>query len=260
MSEQAELDLKEKTFRWSFSQWENYNGCPARWKFKSVLKLPSPPPGPHAARGLEMHDRVEKYIKGERPDVEPPEGITFASEDGQTVLKPAKIARKYIPIFDEFKNHPNGARHCEYRVGFDEEWHLNSASHKATSMVMVLDAVRSGGAWEGAQAGADDGVVRIAEWKSGKPKDTHADQRKAYAIAGLKVWLADRVEVTTYYLEDTAPPARLIVQASALDKLTDLWSQRRDQMKGDDICAPKPSFSCRWCEWRSSNGGPCKFG
>jgi hypothetical protein len=55
--------IEKPPFRWSFSQWETYNGCPAKWKFKSVLKVPGGPPGPAAARGTEIHASVEEYCK-----------------------------------------------------------------------------------------------------------------------------------------------------------------------------------------------------
>lgn len=201
-----------------------------------------------------MHDRAEKYINGEINDPnEGIEGLRFGTKSA------AIIHKKYIPILDEYRTHVNGARHTEYKLGFDSDWYLASPVSTITSCVMVLDAVRSGGAWAGADKGLEDGVVRIGEWKSGKPKDTHVDQRKMYAIGGLKAWLADRVEVTTYYLEDTAPPQRFTATAGAWDKLTGLWSERRDLMIRDQMCAPRPGHYCQWCDYRAGNGGPCKF-
>lgn len=246
-----------EVFRWSFSQWEAYNQCPAKWNFQSRLKLPRSPAGAPAQRGLDLHDRVENYIEGRNPAsdlLESGPGVRQGIEFVRATVHP-----KYIPIFDEFKNHPNGARHTEYKLGFDKDWYLTSPNHKEASCIMVLDAVRSGGAWQGKEKGKDDGVVRIGEWKSGKPKDTHADQRKMYAIGGIKTWLADRVEVTTYYLEDTAPPQRFVASASAYPKLIALWSERRDLMMRDEMCAPRPGFYCRWCDYAASKGGPCKF-
>lgn len=246
-----------KTFRWSFSQWETYNTCPFKWKCQSVLKLPRSPSGPAAARGSDLHDRVEGYIKSTNTELDLLTGGPGV-RDGVEFAR-ATVARKYIPIFDEFKTHPNGAVHTEYKMGFTHDWYLTSAIAREASCIMVLDAVRAGGHWSGQYKGLDDGVVRIGEWKSGKPKDTHADQRKMYAIGGLKAWMADRVEVTTYYLEDTAPPQRFVATASAYPKLTALWSERRDLMIRDDMCAPRPGFYCRWCDFAASKGGPCKF-
>lgn len=238
-------------FRWSFSQWETYDTCPAKWKYQSVLKLPRTPMEEDSppARGLRLHDRVERYIKGET--------------DAQDLLvasgKEAVVHPRYIPIIEEFKSHPNGARYTEHKLAFDHEWYLVPNNLPTASCIMVLDAVRSGGAWQGSEKGQDEGLVRIGEWKSGKPKDSHADQRKMYAMGGLKAWLADSVEVTTYYLEDTAPPARFTASASAFDKLTAMWSSRRDLMMRDEICAPRPGFYCRWCDYAASKGGPCRF-
>lgn len=232
-----------KPFRWSFSQWENYAGCPRRWMYKSVMKLPSSPPGPAAARGLEMHDRAERYIKGELESIEAPGELRFGDK------KAATIAEKYVHVLDDFKNHPNGERHTEFRMAFDDEWYLTGGYQSAnTWCIAILDAVRG-----------QHGVLNIGEWKSGKPKDTHVDQRKLYALAGFRRWLVDEVRVTTYYLEDTAPPDRLVVKATAEDKLKALWNGRVEQMQRDKICAPKPGVHCRWCDYAKAKGGPCAF-
>ena len=235
------------SFRWSFSQWENYNGCPARWNFKSVLKLPSAPPGPAAARGLSMHDRVENYILG---NIEAEECLVGDPDKRFGTKKEAKIADKYLHVFDRFKDHPNGDRYTEHKLGFDSEWYLSGGISKTASCIMVMDAVR-----------CENRVLEVGEWKSGSPKDTHGDQRKIYALGGLRKWIhVDEVHVTTYYLEDTAPPQKLVVKRSAEQKLKDLWDQRTGLMQRDKILAPKPSEACRWCDYAKSKGGPCQFG
>lgn len=235
------------SFRWSFSQWENYNGCPARWNFKSVLKYPGSPPGPAAARGLDMHDRVERYIKGEIEAEECINGdpnVRFGSK------KAAVINVKYLHVLDQFREHPNGDRYTEHKLGFDAEWYLSGAISKTAACIGLLDAVRY-----------DGSILHVGEWKSGKPKDTHGDQRKIYALFGLRKWVdADQVEVTTYYLEDTAPPQKLTVKPTAEQKLKDLWNGRIEQMQKDKILAPKPSEACFWCDYAKKKGGPCQFG
>jgi hypothetical protein len=242
-------------FRWSFSQWENYNSCPQRWKFKSIMKLPSSPPGPAAARGLDMHDRAERYIKGEITLAEAVYGdpaMRFGDK------KPAVIHQKYIPLLDAYKNHPNGDRGTERKMAFDSEWFLCAPTSRFAACIAVLDAYRYGG-----ERGSEDEtnkVLRIGEWKSGSPKDTHADQRKLYAMFGLRAWLAHKVEVTTYYLEDTAPPARLTVEAPAMEKLKMIWQPRIDLMQRDQMCAPRPGVHCNWCDYAKKKGGPCAFG
>lgn len=230
-----------KSFRWSFSQWENYNACPARWKYKSVLKLPGSPPGPAAARGLDVHASVEDYIQGKIPA----SGLHEA-------VKP-----KYIPVLDAFRNHPNGDRHTEYKIAFDKEWYLTSPSSKTTAAcIAVLDATRYN-----KPTAEDNGILHIGEWKSGKPKDTHRDQRSLYAMFGWRAWKPTRVEVTTYYLEDTAPPARLTLKDDeGYEKLKDVWQGRIELMQKDQFCAPRPGIHCNWCDYAKKKGGPCSFG
>jgi hypothetical protein len=242
--------LPAKSFRWSFSSWEVYNSCPAKWKFKHVLRLPGSPSGPAAARGSNLHDRVEKYIINQSPDLEPPEGLMFGDK------KPAKVAPKYIPIINEYKNHPNGDRYAEKKLAFDANWDMCPPKSDFAACVAVLDAARFL-----KHRAADTGILHIAEWKSGKPKETHADQRKLYAMFGMRHWLADTVEVTTYYLEGTADPVRLVLKSEVgFNILKTLWSDRVALMARDTICAPKPTFQCTWCDYAKAKGGPCIFG
>ena len=225
--------------RWSFSQWETYNSCPARWKYASIDKLPRKPPGPAASRGLEMHATVEEYIKG---------------ADAHVLHK--AIHPKFIPILDEFRNHPNGDRYTEKRLGLDEEWYVTGPTDKNTFCIAILDAARY------TKPDAETpGVLHIGEWKSGKPKDTHGDQRKLYATVGWKAWLAGEVHVTTYYLEDTEAPQRLTLKSeSGYEKLKTLWMSRIETMKRDELCAPRPGYHCNWCDFSKKEGGPCQFG
>lgn len=241
------MSTDARPFRWSFSQWENYNGCPARWKYKSVLRLPDSPPGPAAFRGLQIHQTVEDYI-AKRVDV--------AHKD---------IVPKYYGVFDQFKDHPNGEMHNEYKFTLTNEWIVAGPLTSGRAWcTMVLDAVRVGDDHKGPHRTRTSPLVAyIGEWKSGKPKDTHGDQRKLYTLGAMIRWpWVDEVQTTTYYLEDTGPPQRLKVvnTESAKDKLKGLWQQRVDLMQRDAICAPKPGMHCNWCAYSKKKGGPCVFG
>lgn len=228
------IPLEKPQFRWSFSQWETYNQCPAKWKFGSVLKLPRQPPGPAAARGLEIHDSVEQYVK-----------------HGDVSVLHGAVKPKYIPIFDELRNHENGDMHTELKLGFDVDWATCAPASTTASCIAILDAVRF----------ADDGTAHVYEWKSGKPKETHPDQRKLYAVASLLKFRAKKASVTTFYLEDTDVPQRTVVSENGVrNTLIPLWNGRIHQMQRDQFCAPKPSFGCNWCDFAKKKGGPCKFG
>lgn len=244
MQTDEELNIKPP-FRWSFSQWETYNQCPAKWKYQSVLKLPRKPAGVAVSRGLEIHDSVEKYIKCEITEPQLHEAVN----------------RKYIPILDAYRQHPNGDRYTEKKIAFDSEWNICDTKSKYAACLGVLDATKYSKDWRDVPVGEKvEGFLEIGEWKSGKPKDTHADQRSLYAMFGMKYWYADVVQVTTYYLEDTAPPARLTLKSQAgYEKLKEEWSSRISTMQRDQLCSPRPGFYCRWCDYAKSAGGPCIF-
>jgi hypothetical protein len=113
------MEEQASPFRWSFSQWETYDTCPQKWKYQSVDKLPRMPPGPAAARGLDMHDRCENYITGQidlDTLVNGTSGQMFGSK------KAAKVHEDYLPVLDAFREHPNGDRHVEKKMAFDYEW------------------------------------------------------------------------------------------------------------------------------------------
>ena len=235
-------------FRWSFSQWETYETCPAKWNYASRLRLPRQPPGPAAARGLDAHDRVEKYITGaiEADECLNGTGQRFGSKGT------ARIAPKYLTVFDSFKNHPNGDRYAELEISLDHDWHLcgGGLTNKKAFVNGFMDAAR-----------VADGTAYVGEWKTGQPKATHKDQRLLYSLFALRKWLGiDQVITTTYYLEDTAPPQQTVVKASAEEKLKTIWLQRTDQMQKDTILAPRPNQWCKWCDFSAAQGGPCKFG
>lgn len=249
-----ELGVPKPAFRISFSQWETYQQCPQKWHFASRLKLPRTPPGPAAARGLHMHDRAEQYIKGEIDDVN-----SWAPDTMFGDKYPALINKKYIPILDQLRNHPNGDRHTEKKFGFDSEWCLCSTGSKFVSFVAVLDAARVGGN-RFDKNDSDNGWTFVYEWKSGQKKDTHVDQRKIYAMIAYKAWM-NPVRVTTYYLEDTSPPEALVLKDDAgFDRLRATWQARIDEMRTNEMCSPRPGFYCRWCDFAKSKGGPCQFG
>lgn len=233
-------------FRWSFSQWETYNGCPLKWKFQNILKLPRREAGPAAARGTSMHERVEGYIQGR---IQLPHLLVGDPGERFGAKTSAKIHEKYLPVIDAFKNFPGGDKWVEKPVAFDSDWHQTAYKAENAWLRGYLDAARF-----------DGETCTIGEWKSGKPKDTHEDQRSLYVLAGLLVFNAKKCAATTYYLEKPdEQPQRLVGTQESIPRLKDKWNRRVILMQKDKICAPKPSMACSWCDYSKRVGGPCAF-
>lgn len=226
--------------RLSYSMYQCYTGCPMKYKFKYLMKLKDPFTGPAAERGTQIHNRIEHYIRGY--DVKLP-------WDAERPMDKVPALGREHPlqgVADRFRNWPNGDKHAEKKFGFDIDWTPYPHDSDNTAYVVVFDA-----------AACRDGTVEIAEWKSGKPSDSHADQRLFYSLAGLRIWLPKKVQVTTYYVDMTGPAKRITVTDNDEKELRDMWSQRREQIVNDNILAPNPGYGCKWCHYRKSNGGPC---
>lgn len=218
---------------WSYSKIKLYESCAARYRYRYIEKLPSAPPGPAAARGIEAHNQIEQYIKGYGSwDVPPgPEQI--------------------YPVLDKMRFRNEGWTGAEHKLGFCKEWKPSGFVADATWGRAVLDAV-----WQS----KNKEVLEIYEWKTGKPRDEYAEQRKLYAAVGLVWWKVEKLSVTTVYLDNTAPNQRLNVSRSALPKLQDDWNARVELIEKDETFAPNPTFACRWCDYSRYKGGPCRVG
>lgn len=218
----------------SFSKWALYNRCPAWWHYEVTIGSKQPP-GPAAARGLEIHNSIENYINKHSGPM--PTGLLHEA------VKP-----DYADVFEEFRMHENGDVYAEKKVSITLDG-KRRVSEK-DGFLGYLDAVRL----------CNDNTLHIGEWKSGKPKDDHRYQRELYALFGLVTWRPTQVTVTTHYVEATAPSAALTVKESAIDKLLARWQLRYEMVQEDTKWAPAPGFYCAWCPFSARNGGPCKFG
>jgi hypothetical protein len=214
--------------RISFSKWENYSQCPRRYKYGEVDKLPRSPIGAAGQRGTAIHDQIESFIKGSK-GVDCP--VTYHRD-----------------VLDRFRNAGNGELLTEYKVAFTDNWERTVPEDRNARYVGVFDAVlhRPG-----------SGEVEIGEWKTGKPKDTHGDQRRLYTLMAFLTWGPEVVTATTYYFDNTSSPQRLTAKSSAIPKLIKIWNERHDMIVNDNFFPPRPGFYCRWCDFSRAKGGPC---
>jgi CRISPR/Cas system-associated exonuclease Cas4 (RecB family) len=204
------------------------------------MKIKELSSGPAAERGTQIHNRIEHYIRG--IDVRLP----WDAERPMEGVPPLGSSHPLHGVVNRLKNWPGGDRHVERKLGFDIDWDLHPHDADDTAYMVVLDAV-----------GYANGTVEIAEWKSGKPREEHGEQRLLYGLAGLRTWLPKKVTVTTYYVDMTGPAKRITVTPDNEQELKDMWSNRRETIINDKILAPRPNDKCRWCYLRKSAGGPC---
>lgn len=215
-------------FRFSFSHWENYSQCPRRWKFKNVDCLPTAPVGPAAQRGTIIHGQCDAYVMNESDKVP---DIDF-----------------HLDVLEDLRNF-NGDKGCEDKVEYSAAWEILPKKSADTHYVLIFDAWR-----------VNDGTLEIFEWKTGKPKDSHQDQRKFYITGGFAKYDFQNIEATTYYLDGTEGPQNTKAKRSAQPTLIKLWKDRRELMLEDNFYPPRTGFHCRWCDFSRLKKGPCPVG
>jgi len=213
-----------KMLPWSHSKLGLYEDCPARAKFRYIMKFPTTK---HAAasRGTNTHQGIEDYLHGK---------IEFLPEESP--------AAKFLPMLAEIKKRKPL---IEHKQAVDVEW--SPAEFHECWGRCVVDAIV-----------VEKSVVDIQEWKTGKIYPEHKEQRETYAAFAMSEW-PDKKEyrVTTYYF-DQNHMVELTFKKPEIMEIRQEIEQRVDFMSFDDIYAPRPSWKCRYCDYSRTKNGPCK--
>lgn len=237
---------KPRITQWSYSRWAAYEQCPFKAKCQFIDKIPEEK-GPALIRGQEIHDKAEKYCRGELKKL-PKELELF--EDEFEMLKQA---------------YKGGWGHTEQLLNFAKDWtHMSDKWSKNIWVRIKMDF----------ELIADsDGTVRIIDYKTGKVKtEGYKEQLELYALAGFMIydevyeihtelWFLDHGEIIGG-LEDTRENLKKpegIYKLADVPKLKKNWEARVKRMLNDERFDPSPNEFCKWCSFQKSKGGPCKF-
>jgi RecB family exonuclease len=222
---------------WSYSRWRDHSGtsgCPARAKFKHIMRLPDPG-GPALQRGSEIHALAERYVRGDL-DYMPDALETFAEE-----FKALRELHAASP--DD--------------VLLEAEWAFDAQ----------MNPVRwnDGRAWLRAKVDLavlrPGGVIQIVDHKTGgvRPAESE-DQLELYGLAGF-AWCegVHEVRAELWYLDHGHLEQRTYPVADQ-PKLEKLWRNRVAPMLADRKFPARPSAeSCRFCPYSKAKKGPCQF-
>lgn len=268
----AGFPTKKKQFTsWSNSRWNDYAQCPARAHYKHIQKLPEPKSGP-MDRGIEIAKIEEAFFKGEikklpiaktKGKVESPgdrnDPTTWPKWDGDL----AKAIRNGLAIHPNIAPELNAAKKqkdmfCEENWGFKKDWSVTDYFDWTGCWLRVKVDV----GW-GATLGT---ICHLRDNKTGKYSEydveKYLEQLRLYAAAGA----ARFPHVTEFHVQlwftdlGIAHPEKpmVITRAEAL-KLQKKFTKQVQPMFSDTRFDPKPNSGCRWCHFRRSNNGPCKF-
>jgi len=214
---------------WSYSRLASYESCPRKYQYHYILKTPSSrPQSPAASRGSEIHEKAEKYLRGEIL-MYPPELQKVAGHAMR--LKAAKA----LP---------------EQKLAVNEKWEPCDYDSPDVLMRAIIDVIYT-----------EPDVVHIQDWKTGQTYPTHAVQMENYvAVAAAHHPDAQRFHTCLIYIDQgTVTPAR-IVHRERIIPIRQLIDARIKNAEEDTEWKPKPSVNaCRWCDFSKRHGGACDF-
>lgn len=225
---------------WSYSRLSTYMKCPRRAKYQFVDKHPEPE-AEAIVRGKIVHALASKLILvGE-------ENITALEEDEKQhieVLRPWREHLKELRV--------RGAL-SEMQAAFDRAWKPTDWFGRAAWLRVVFDAVLP--------ADRNGGVAHVFEFKTGKARPEHEQQKSLYAVSAAAMHPeAEKIKVSFVYFDQPVATGANITaeydQATA-NSFRPLWESRSAPMLADTTFPAKPGKHCNWCPFSKTKGGPC---
>lgn len=230
----------ERIKAWSYSTYTQYLQCPlsvglAQTAKKLKIYLPEPA-NPAMERGNQVHKEAEAYVK--------------ALSAPKAVPASLKVIQDRMVGFRKL-----GAR-AELDLAFNALWERCAWMASDVWLRIKVDVLHHT---------VTPPAVGIVDYKTGKLKPEHAQQRSLYGLGGLQLVqlgeLADgnkKTVVTAEHLYlDTTQHATETFTMTQLPKLKKEWLARTADMLVDTTFQPQPGYHCRWCKFRRSAGGPC---
>lgn len=215
---------------WSYSAWDLYNTCPLKYKLEKIDRI-EVPTGPALLRGREVHDNLAKYLRG---DTDAP-GVEIASPT-------ARRLHEEIRAFDN--------KVIEQQWAFTDQWKGTGWFDKNVWVRVVLDV----------GVLYDDMTAEVIDHKTGKNSGSYGDQMEIFSLAVFQrqapvTHVTTRLSFVDYDSEVFAEHDR-----SELPGLVDKWREKVRPMFEDTEFLPRPNDKCRFCHFRRSNGGVCRYG
>lgn len=225
----------EKLKAWSFSRWNQYEGCPQKTKFTAIMKLKEPS-SPALERGTELHAMCEKYLK-----------------------TGGRIPKELKPIAAQLKDLRARGAVAEAEFAFRKDWTSTRWNDWAEAWIRIkADAI--------VLPNIDDPTptVEVHDFKTGKVREGASEymlQLELYALAGLLMYpTAEQAKTSLIFVDHgVVIPHEKIFTQKDVKNLKKQWEMRSKKMLADTLFKPKPGNACRWCHFRKDNGGPCEF-
>jgi CRISPR/Cas system-associated exonuclease Cas4 (RecB family) len=212
--------MTERT--WSYSSMSTYETCPLKYKLNKIDGVESPP-GRAAQRGLNVHERLERYLNHEIDDI-------------------PDIAARFFE--DEIVRLREEEARAEVELAFDRRWKLSPWDS----------------AWVRAKLDAIVPSKRIVvDFKTGRYYEGHRDQAHLYGLLCLKADLAQSDVLVEFWYLDNDQVMSWEFKRGYLENMERKWELKYGKLEAEEDWQPRPGKHCRWCSYASNVGGLCAF-
>lgn len=216
---------------WSWSRYADYKQCPAKFKYKHLMRLPDP--GSAAMnRGNDIHNMAENVIHA-KIDVPP---------ELENVREQLEFLRDNYATPEEqwgFRN--------DWSWTGRQDWFGHDVWFRAKTDVRLL---------------YDDDTLLIIDWKTGKKYFSNEEQIQLFGLAGYRRFpQVTEVDTRLYYTDapEDDNEVQFVFKPKELELIQRDWDKRVVPMFKDRRFAPTPNDKCGWCPFSKAKGGPCKF-
>jgi CRISPR/Cas system-associated exonuclease Cas4 (RecB family) len=226
---------------WSFSRYMDWLACPAKAKYKHVLRMKEPG-SPAMERGTDIHKKAENYVKG----------------DLRTLPTELKLFEK------EFKQlRKEKTIQVEAEATFRKDWTLTKWDDWTGAWVRAKIDVK--------YINVKHNALVVIDHKTGKFREEKNEeyllQLDLYGTIGLaaeptvdvvspRLWYLDQGRI---YPDPAQGEDELEFFRKDEEKLRKKWLARVSPMLNDTTFKPTPGAACTYCHFRKSNNGPCNY-
>lgn len=236
---------------WTISKLHQWEGCglqyalehqPAKviarfpkWK---LTTLPRREEGPALRRGSEIHDGLDRFLRGATEDL-------------------PDAAKSWLQELDNLGaniHESSDGGGTEVMWQYDEEWYPTDERAKVWHR-QKLDA------WYIA-----DDLATVVDFKTGRYYPKNEEQMEVYALGTFaRFEKVAVVETELWYIDkpdnvEETIVAKVFTREKHAAKLAKRWNSRAEKFITDDKFRAKPGVACRWCAFNAKKGGPCTAG
>lgn len=223
---------------WSYSRLATWKQCPYKAKLLMIDKLQEPT-NEAMQRGSDIHKKLENYMG---------DGRKVVFKEMGPYKDYLKGIRQNRDKYSEF--------HTEMQVAFNKElaqvdWFAWNAWLRAVIDLYIVED--------------DKKHATIIDYKTGRRKNDHVDQADMYA-AVFYLLNKDKFNdgiLSIKFLYVDQPNISEMLEKTYTIKACELHLKRfvklGTAMTNDKSFKATPSNMCKWCHFRKSNNGPCKF-